>query len=164
MWSFVSLRKEHRLRVFENGVLRIIFGTKWDKVLREWRRLHKEELNALYCIPNIIWVIKSRRMRWAKHVACTGDGRVHTRLWQWDLRGRAHLEDLGLDGWIILKWIFKKGVWQARTGLIRLQGRDRCQVLANAVVSVQVPKNTGNVSTSSEPSSFSARTLAHGVN
>jgi hypothetical protein len=71
----LKLRKEHRLRVFENRVLRTIIGTKWDKVIGEWRRLHKEELDALYCIPNIIWVIKSRRMRWAQHVACIGDGR-----------------------------------------------------------------------------------------
>jgi hypothetical protein len=61
----LKLRKEHRLRVFENRVLRIILGTKWDKEIGEWRRLHKEELDALYCIPNIIWVIKSR-MRWAQ--------------------------------------------------------------------------------------------------
>jgi len=69
----VSLREEHGLRVFGNRVLRIILGTKWDKVIGEWRRLHKEEKDALYCIPNIIWVIKSRRMRWAEHVACNGD-------------------------------------------------------------------------------------------
>jgi len=71
----LTLRKKHRLRVFENKVLRIILGTKWERVIGDWRRLHEEELDALYCIPNIIWVIKSRRMRWAEHVACTGDGR-----------------------------------------------------------------------------------------
>jgi hypothetical protein len=65
----LTLRKEHRLRVFENRVLRIILVTKWDKVIGVWRRLHKEELEALYCIPNMIWVIYSRIMRWAEHVA-----------------------------------------------------------------------------------------------
>ena len=63
------MREEHRLRVFENRVLRGIFGTTRDGVTGEWRKLHKEELNDLYCSPNIVRVIKSRRMRWAGHVA-----------------------------------------------------------------------------------------------
>jgi hypothetical protein len=62
------LRKECRLRVFENRVLRIIFGPKRDYVKGGWRKLHNEELNDLYCSPNVIWVIKSRRMRWVVHV------------------------------------------------------------------------------------------------
>jgi hypothetical protein len=67
-WS-LTLREDHRLRVFENRVLRRIFGPKRDEVTGEWRRLHKEELNDLYSPPNIIRVIKSRRMRCAGHVA-----------------------------------------------------------------------------------------------
>jgi len=66
------LREERRLRVFENMVLRRIFGPKRDEVTREWRKLHNEELNDLYCSPNIIWVIKSGRIRWAEHVARMG--------------------------------------------------------------------------------------------
>ena len=71
-WS-LTLRKERRLRVFENRVLSRIFGPKRNEVTGEWRKLHNEELNDLYCSPNIIRVIKSRRMRWAGHVARTGE-------------------------------------------------------------------------------------------
>jgi len=56
-------------------VLRIIFGPKKDEVIREWRKLHNEGLNDLYCSPNIVWVMKSRRMRWAGHVARMEDRR-----------------------------------------------------------------------------------------
>jgi hypothetical protein len=61
--------------VLENGVLRRIFGPKKDEVTGEWKRLHNEELNDLYSLPNIIRVIKSRRMRWAEHVAGMGEKR-----------------------------------------------------------------------------------------
>jgi hypothetical protein len=104
-WS-LTLREEHRLRVLENMVLRGIFGDKRDEVTGEWRRLHNEELNDLYSLPNIIRVINSRRMRWAGHVAPMGE--AHTGFWWGDLRERDHLEDPGVDGRIILKWIFKK--------------------------------------------------------
>jgi len=67
-WS-LTLREERRLRVFENRGLRRIFGPKKDEVRREWRKLHNEELNDLYFSPSIVRVIKSRRMRWAGHVA-----------------------------------------------------------------------------------------------
>jgi len=66
------LREERKLRVFENMVLRRIFGRRRDEVTREWRRLHKEELNDLYSSPNIVRVKKSRRMRWAGHVGAFG--------------------------------------------------------------------------------------------
>jgi hypothetical protein len=69
-------REEHRLRVFENRVLRRIFGPKRDEVTGEWRKLHNEELNILYSSPNIIRQVKSRRIRWAGHVARMGDERI----------------------------------------------------------------------------------------
>jgi hypothetical protein len=72
-WS-LTLREEHRLRVFENRVLRRIFGPKRDEG-RSWRKLHNYKLHSLYSSPNIVRVIKSRRMRWAGHVARMGEGR-----------------------------------------------------------------------------------------
>ena len=73
--------EERRLRVFEDMVLRRIFGPKRDKVTGEWRKLRNEELNDLYSSPNIVRVIKSRRMRWAGHVAHMGREEVYTGFW-----------------------------------------------------------------------------------
>ena len=73
-WLLI-LREEHRLRVFENRVLRRVFGPKRDEVTGEWRKLHNEELSDLYSLQNIVWVVKSRRMRWAGHVTRMGQGR-----------------------------------------------------------------------------------------
>jgi hypothetical protein len=73
-WS-LTLREEHRLRVFENMVLRRIFGPKRDEVTGEWRKLHNEELHNLYSSPDVIKQVKSRRMRWAGHVARMGEDR-----------------------------------------------------------------------------------------
>jgi hypothetical protein len=73
-WS-LTLREERRLRVFENRVLRRVFGSKRDEVTGEWRKLHNEELNELYSSPNIVRVVKTRQMRWAGQVARMGDDR-----------------------------------------------------------------------------------------
>jgi len=73
-WSLI-LREECRLRVFENSVTRRILGPKRDEVTGEWRKLHNEELNDMYSSPNVVWVIKSRRMRWAGHAACIRERR-----------------------------------------------------------------------------------------
>jgi len=78
-WS-LTLREERRLRVFENRVLREVFGAKWNEVTREWRKLRNEELNDLYCSPNIVRVIKSRRIRWVGNVACMGERRGEYRV------------------------------------------------------------------------------------
>ena len=100
-WS-LTMREVCRLNVFETRVLRRIFGPKKDEVTRECSRLHNEELNDLYCSPNIIWVIKLRRMRQAWHIAHM-EGMVHTGF-QWGyLRDTDHLEYPGIDGRIILR-------------------------------------------------------------
>ena len=88
--------------MFENRVLRNIFGLRRDEVTGEWRRL-----NDLYSSPSIIRVIKSRRMRWAGHVARMGGGEVYTGFWWENLRERNHLRDPGVDGRIMLRWIFR---------------------------------------------------------
>jgi hypothetical protein len=68
----MTLREECGLRVFENRVMRGIFGAKRDGVIREWSKLYNEELNDPYCSPTIVWVIKSRKIRWTGHVARMG--------------------------------------------------------------------------------------------
>jgi len=78
----LALWEERRLRVFENRVLRRIFGPKREEVTGEWRKLHKEELNDLYCSPNTVRIIKSRRMRWAEHVARRCDSRGKYRVFR----------------------------------------------------------------------------------
>jgi hypothetical protein len=110
-----------RLRVFENRVLRRIFGPKRDEETREWRKLHNEELNDLYSSPNIIRVIKSRRMRWAVYVARMGERRGAYRVLLGKPDGKNHLEDQCVDGKTILKWIFS--IWDGGpwTGLIWLR-------------------------------------------
>jgi hypothetical protein len=131
------LREERRLRVFENRVLRRIFGPKRDDVTGEWRKLHNEELN-LYSSPNIIHLIKSRRMRWAGHVARLGErGGVYRVLVEkpegigplgrprrrWEDNIKMNLQEVGCGG---MEWIKLA------------QDRDRWLALVNAVMNFRV--------------------------
>ena len=104
------MREQRRLRVFKNRVLRRKFGPKRDEVTGECRKLHIEELNYLYS-QNIFRVIKSRRMRWAGHVARTRERIDVYRFWWGNLKERDHLGDPGMDGKIILRWISGSGMW-----------------------------------------------------
>jgi hypothetical protein len=90
-WS-VTLMEEHRLRVFGNRVLRGMFGPKGDEVTGEWRKLHSGELHNLYSSPDIIRHMKSRRMRWAGHVARMGEGRNVYRVSVGNCEGKRPLE------------------------------------------------------------------------
>jgi hypothetical protein len=89
IWS-LTLKEEHRLRVFENKVLRRIFGPKRDEVTGGWRKLHNEELHDLCSSPSIIRIIKSRRMRWAGHVARMGKREMRIGYWWESQRERDH--------------------------------------------------------------------------
>jgi len=111
------LQEERKLRVFENMVLWRIFGPRRDEVKGEWRRLDNEELNDLYSSPNIVWVIKSRRMIWAGHVARMSEERGCIGSWWGNRMERGKWGDLRVDGWIILGGISRRwdmGIW---TGL-----------------------------------------------
>jgi hypothetical protein len=115
-WS-LTLRKEHRLRVFEYRVPRRIFGPKRDEVTGEWRKLHNGELHDFYSSPDIIRQIKSRRMRWAGHVARMGVGRNVYKVLVGKLEGKGPLErprrrwddglklDLREISWRCVEWI-----------------------------------------------------------
>jgi hypothetical protein len=111
-WS-LTLREEHRLRVFENRVLRRIFGPKRGEVKEVWRKVHNEELRDLYSSSSIIRIMKSRRMKWAGHVTRMGEKRNTYRLLvgkrplgrprrRWVDNGRM---DLGEVGWGVVDWI-----------------------------------------------------------
>jgi hypothetical protein len=107
-WS-LTFREEHRLRVFENRVLRRIFGPKRDEVTGEWRKLHNEELHDLYSSPSIIGVVKSRRIKWAGNLARMGEKRNAYRLLVGEPEGRRPLgrpRRRWLDNYV-LGWIFQ---------------------------------------------------------
>jgi hypothetical protein len=115
-WS-LTLREEHRLRVFENRVLRRIFGPKRNEVMGEWTKLHSGELHNLYSSPNTIRQIKSGRMRWVEHVACMGEGRKVFKVLVGKPKGKRPLGrlryrwedgikiDLSENGWESVDWI-----------------------------------------------------------
>ena len=129
--------------MFENWVLRRVFGSKRDEVTGEWRKLHHEERSDLYCLPNIVRVVKSRRMKWEGHVARMGQGRgVHRVLVgkpevkrpfgrprrRWENNIKMDLQEVrgGCGDWMGLA-----------------QDRDRWRALVSTVMNIRVPKMRG---------------------
>jgi hypothetical protein len=139
----LTLREEHRLRVFENRVLRRIFGSKRDRVTGEWRRLHNEELNDLYSSPNIIWVIKSRRMRWTGHVARMGEGRGAYRVLVGRPEGRRPLGRPRHRWKDNIKMDLQEVGWGGMDWIVMAQDRDRWRAVVSAVMDLRVPQNGG---------------------
>jgi hypothetical protein len=135
----LTLREERWLRVSENRLLRRIFGPKTDEVKGERRKLHTEELNDMYSSPNIFRLIKSKRMRWADHVAHMGRKGVCTGFWWGNLKERDHWEDPSVDGRIVLRWIFRKWVKWGMDRIDLCQDRDRRLALVSAVINLRVP-------------------------
>jgi len=143
----LTLREERKLRVFENRVLRGIFGTERDEVRWDWRKLHNEELNDLYCSPSIVRVIKTRRMRWAGQVARMGKKRGVYRVLvgkperkrplgrprrRWEDTIKMDLQEVGCGG---MDWIKLAQVKERRGEFL------------NAVMNLGVPENAGNLLT-----------------
>jgi hypothetical protein len=135
----VTLREEHRLRVFENRVLRRIFGSKRDDVTGGWRKLHNEELHGLYSSPSIVRVIKARRIRWAGKVARMGEVRGAYNILVGRPEGRRPLgrprrrweDNIKMDRREIG---FGDGDW-----IDLAQDRDRWRALVNTVMNLRVP-------------------------
>jgi len=133
------LREERTLIVFENRVLRRIFGPKSDEVRREWRKLHNEELNDMYYSPIIFWVIKSRRMKWVGNVARMGERRGVYRLLVGKPEGKRPL------GRPRRRWKdnIKMDIQEVGCGVMDwvelAQDKDRWRAIVIAVMNLRVP-------------------------
>jgi len=124
--------------VFENRVLKRVFGSKREEVAGEWRKLHNEELRDLYSLPNIVRVVKLRKMRWAGHVTCMGEGRGVHRVLVGKPEGKRPLggprrrweDNIKMD----LREVGGGGDWMELA-----QDRERWRALVNAVMNLRIP-------------------------
>ena len=135
----LTLREEHRLRVFENRILRRIFGPKRDEN-REWRRLHNEELHSLYRSVNVVRMIKSRRLRWAGHVERTEESRIAFKMLTGKPTGKRPLE------WPRRRWEdnirmdLEEKATNAGNWVDSAQDRDYWRTVVNAALNIRVPQ------------------------
>jgi hypothetical protein len=137
IWSLTS-REDHRLRVFENRALRRIFGPMRDEVTGEWRKLHNEEPHDLYSSPSIIRIMKSKRMRWAGHVARMGEKKNVCRLLVGKSEGKRPL-GRPRQRWVDNKIDLEDVRWHDVDWISLAQDRNRWRALVNSVLNLQVP-------------------------
>jgi hypothetical protein len=137
-WS-LTIREEHRLRVFENRVLWRIFGPKRDEVTDDRRKLHNEELHNLYSSPSIIRMIKSRRMRWAGHVARMGKKRNAYRILVGHPEGKRPLGRLRCRWVDNIKMYLRVIGWDGKDWIDLAQDKDQWRALVKAVMNLRVP-------------------------
>ncbi|KAJ4443845.1 hypothetical protein ANN_05632 [Periplaneta americana] len=137
-WT-LTLREEHRLMVFENKVLRKIFGAKRDEVTGEWRKLHNTEVHTLYSSPDIIRNIKSRRLRWAGHVARMGESRNAYRVLVGRLEGKRPLGRPRRRWEDNIKMDLREVGYDDRDWINLPQDRDRWRAYVRAAMNLRVP-------------------------
>jgi hypothetical protein len=133
------LGEESKLKVFENRVLRGVFGPKRDEVTGEWRKFHNDELNDLYSLPNIVRVVKSRRMRWAGHVARMGEGRVVHRILVGKPERKSTLGRQRRRWENNIKRDLQEGEGGGGDWMERNEDRDRWRALVGIVMNFRIP-------------------------
>ena len=159
-WS-LTMSEEHRLKVSENRVLRRIFGLKWDKVIRGWKKLNNDGFNNLYSPPNTVRVIKSRRIRWKGHVARMEERRG-VNSFSGEIEGKKPLKRSRLRWEDNIKMDLQEVIWGMDWSDLA-QNCHRWRAVVNAVMNLRVPQNGGNFLTSWEAVRFSRRALLHEV-
>jgi hypothetical protein len=162
-WSLI-LGKEHRLKVFENRVLRRTFGEKTDEVTGGWRKLHNEELHNFYSSPSIIRMITSRRMPWAGHAARIGEKWNAYRIVVGNAEGKRPLGRLRRRWVDNIKVDLKEIGWGGMDWINVAQDRNQRSGPVNTVMNLWVPQNVGKLLSNCTTGNFTRRSQLHEVN